>query len=387
MKFYTNDMIINSPNLVPCPAKRCEKIFYCEETLISVHNQLPARDGMCDCNEIICFRCKLHGHEPLDCGMMEDWQENLDKVYDQLNTEWKKKNTKKCPKCKVDIQKNEGCMHMTCRQCHYEFCWLCLGDWKIHGSSTGGFYDCNLYKQEAHEEDDEEKRKAELIKRLQFFTDRYFEQKRACELTKDKIEEINEKLSMKSGTDVSKFNYDHNGGLEFYHEAYSYLLQCRNFVLHSYPLSYRIIDPEKNLLFTQTQSMLTHALETFNKFLENNSIENFVMLKDGNVYHSETFPEKKAELLDLHNTLNLQFKGAQYSFCNPQFQEKVKRMFMKASQSDIGWYENKDHNKGEDGVNPNQPPASWYCSRCTFWNGNNLQETCTMCGMNGRPVQ
>ncbi|CAG8486023.1 10391_t:CDS:2 [Ambispora gerdemannii] len=36
--------------------------------------------------------------------------------------------TKKCPKCNANIEKNEGCDHMTCR-CGYEFCWLCLADY------------------------------------------------------------------------------------------------------------------------------------------------------------------------------------------------------------------------------------------------------------------
>merc|ERR1712072_1092761 len=36
-------------------------------------------------------------------------------------------NTKKCPKCKVSILKNEGCNHMECRQCNHHFCWTCGG--------------------------------------------------------------------------------------------------------------------------------------------------------------------------------------------------------------------------------------------------------------------
>lgn len=49
---------------------------------------------------------------------------------DSLNEGWIKKNTKRCPKCSASIEKNQGCMHMTCSNCRHEFCWLCTGDWK-----------------------------------------------------------------------------------------------------------------------------------------------------------------------------------------------------------------------------------------------------------------
>lgn len=78
----------------------------------------------------------------------------VDKKYEK----WAKKNTKPCPKCKAKIQKNEGCNHMSiyisislplpllaslspfisfssthdgsaCYNCHYEFCWLCGGQY------------------------------------------------------------------------------------------------------------------------------------------------------------------------------------------------------------------------------------------------------------------
>lgn len=40
--------------------------------------------------------------------------------------------------CQAPIQKNDGCNHMTCRGCRYEFCWICSGDWKQHNTETGG---------------------------------------------------------------------------------------------------------------------------------------------------------------------------------------------------------------------------------------------------------
>lgn len=32
---------------------------------------------------------------------------------------------KKCPKCKTWTEKNEGCSHMHCKVCEFDWCWLC----------------------------------------------------------------------------------------------------------------------------------------------------------------------------------------------------------------------------------------------------------------------
>ncbi|KAI8518151.1 regulation of intralumenal vesicle formation [Branchiostoma belcheri] len=39
------------------------------------------------------------------------------------------RTTKACPGCKVRTEKNDGCMHMTCPRCHFQWCWLCEREW------------------------------------------------------------------------------------------------------------------------------------------------------------------------------------------------------------------------------------------------------------------
>ena len=41
---------------------------------------------------------------------------------------WIRINTKQCPQCHRNIQKSDGCDHMTCSQCGHQFCWECLAN-------------------------------------------------------------------------------------------------------------------------------------------------------------------------------------------------------------------------------------------------------------------
>ena len=31
----------------------------------------------------------------------------------------------RCPQCKCPFEKVDGCMHMKCVMCEYEWCWVC----------------------------------------------------------------------------------------------------------------------------------------------------------------------------------------------------------------------------------------------------------------------
>ena len=101
-------------------------------------------DILCKCGQTYCFQCHEEAHRPADCITVRKWMGKNSAESENLT--WIIANTKNCPKCGRPIEKNQGCMHMSCTQCKHEFCWLCLGNWSDHGEGTGGFYSCNRYR-------------------------------------------------------------------------------------------------------------------------------------------------------------------------------------------------------------------------------------------------
>lgn len=279
-----DDFVANNNTTVYCLGKRCKKTFKCEEKFLSVNKKLPAMDAVCECGTLVCLRCKNLGHEPLDCKWFEEWDSSLEKVMDTLNNDWKKKNTKPCPKCKTDIEKNQGCMHMTCAKCRHEFCWLCLGDWRGHSA-------CNKYT--APEGNFSEK----YLQRLQFFTDRYLEHKRALEMNDDVIKDHLLKLSKESQSDLWKVNTQITPkSLNFYIEALKFVAKCRSFIIYTYPIGFKIIDETRSQFFSQTQYFLEYALEVLNKCLEKNPIKNLISENETGLCLSKDYSKIKGKL-------------------------------------------------------------------------------------------
>ncbi len=91
---------------------------------------------------------------PLECGLcgtqwrdsthntksqrIKGWFKNREKAKaeEDLSETWIKQKTKKCPSCKVNIEKNGGCNHMTCQKCSHEFYWISLQEISTHSPQT-----------------------------------------------------------------------------------------------------------------------------------------------------------------------------------------------------------------------------------------------------------
>jgi len=102
--------ILNSnPNLRWCMKFGCGKYVVGEE---------DSKFVVCECGTKICFTCRNEYHPNQNCDDM------LDAAYkDYL----KSKDVQRCPKCKFGVEKIDGCNHMTCCMCNYQWCWLCRG--------------------------------------------------------------------------------------------------------------------------------------------------------------------------------------------------------------------------------------------------------------------
>ncbi|XP_074563926.1 putative E3 ubiquitin-protein ligase ARI7 [Curcuma longa] len=140
-----------------CPAPGCE--FAVEYVIGS-----GTYDVCCNCSYGFCWNCTEEAHRPVDCDTVAKWI--LKNSAESENMNWILANSKPCPKCKRPIEKNQGCMHITCTPpCKFEFCWLCLGAWSEHGERTGGFYACNRYEAAKQEGAyDESERRREMAK-------------------------------------------------------------------------------------------------------------------------------------------------------------------------------------------------------------------------------
>lgn len=136
-----------------CVNPLCNNVFNTKEKYGVVH---------CYCGTNCCFSCAKEGHWPVPCNAIDAYTQS--KLISLLRTkhfaalklqlkyvtggapidniehqEQQSIETKKCPKCKMEWERNGGCNHFVCGGCGHHYCWICLKDWSSHGSS---YYTC-----------------------------------------------------------------------------------------------------------------------------------------------------------------------------------------------------------------------------------------------------
>lgn len=109
-KLIKRNQLKLDPNIQLCPFPDCESYAKKKKDnkyVKCIHNKHK-----------FCFNCLKDWHGTIPC------QNNS--LSNSLNVLENSDTVKRCPKCKFYIELRDGCNHMTCSNCRYEFCWLCL---------------------------------------------------------------------------------------------------------------------------------------------------------------------------------------------------------------------------------------------------------------------
>ena len=103
-----------------CTTPDCPEIYSLESG--SGHGIFRCRS----CFVAVCVSCQEE-HDGFSC---EEWKVHRDpEAQERLLEGWAEGNNdvRKCPQCKILIEKNGGCNHMVCPKCSSHICWKCMG--------------------------------------------------------------------------------------------------------------------------------------------------------------------------------------------------------------------------------------------------------------------
>lgn len=359
------DLAVDTSNdLIWCTAPQCKNVIH----LTKLKKDTPLlRNIRCDCGNCFCFACKDIAHRPMKCERFKKWMLAVGGKDDSLNEGWIKKNTKKCPKCTVSIEKNQGCMHMTCRNCKFEFCWLCSGDWKQHGQNTGGYYDCNKFKKSDKPLDEDERE----FEKFNFYRDRFEGHWNSLTIAIKKKKVILE--NFKQVNDVVVQMKDDT----FLKEALDLIIEARRAITFTYGLAYylKLSEVDKEV-FEMQQSMLWEALDGLDKFTDDLQVPENAINRLCDEIQSSYHLAKKFN--DFKVALNGRAAGVTTA-CNkllryieeelqekePTLKEEAPKLGKKKSNIE------KDH---------------WYCAYCTYANHKDKKK-CEMCNNNKKVLK
>lgn len=121
-KMLLRHSVLNSSDMSFCP--RCDNVCVKYEN----SNKTKCDGG---CYHKYCYICQNDWYKGHECD-----SSYFDEIVDNVKTVLEENDVKYCPKCRIVICRNQGCLAMTCTSCGTRFCWSCLrtnGYIKKHG--------------------------------------------------------------------------------------------------------------------------------------------------------------------------------------------------------------------------------------------------------------
>ena len=248
----------------------------------------------CQCGTVFCFNCLRETHRPCDCEMISLWDtKNKSQSED---AKWIIVNTKQCPNCHKYIEKNQGCNHMTCRKeaggCGYEFCWICLGEWKKHGSN---WYKCSFFDPNKVDKEKEKLKndtKFELEKYISYF-DKY--------INHDKSQKFAEGLNTKIIEYKKRFSEEKNTPyleLSFLDDAVATVIDCHRILKNTYIFGYYMVKCNEQKLYEHNQYLLDQKSDQLHEMIEQEQIPNILNIDNIDEFNQK-FMKFKNDVINL----------------------------------------------------------------------------------------
>lgn len=125
-KFFNLKKLEDDPAVIFCSYRDCDG----HALYVNHHVRIPVK-LTCQYNHDICSRCGEQWHEQKLCEKLQE--EEIEKLV--LTKQLK---LKRCPGCRAWVEKNEGCNHITCSVCKFQWCWICNGKFSEHHYNVPG---------------------------------------------------------------------------------------------------------------------------------------------------------------------------------------------------------------------------------------------------------
>lgn len=105
-----------------CPASTCQAVCQLQDMGL----QSPQLVQCKACAMEFCSACKASWHPGQGCPETMPITFLPGETSSAFKLEEDDAPIKRCPKCKVYIERDEGCAQMMCKNCKHAFCWYCL---------------------------------------------------------------------------------------------------------------------------------------------------------------------------------------------------------------------------------------------------------------------
>lgn len=212
-----------------------------------------------------CYDCQKEDHLPCPCKMVKMW---IKKCNDDSETaNWLDANTHACPKCFASIEKNGGCNHMTCPTCNYEFCWICLKEWEIHGTD---YYKCSKFEQDVKDAiESNQKQKRKFLQRYLHYYKRFTLHESSMKGDIKTLENVNQRMKtfMEEQLKLNKGILSWID-VQFLQDSCKALTNGRKTLKWTYCFSYYLENTNYAEVFEQLQEYLNKVVEDLSQIFE-----------------------------------------------------------------------------------------------------------------------